>query len=39
MSTTLKLTLDDELREFIDQNFGDGTPYFSPSVAAIFVAS
>jgi len=31
MSTTLNLSLTDELRVFIDQNCGDGTLYATPS--------
>lgn len=31
MSTTLNLSLTDELRAFIDQNCGDGTLYATPS--------
>ncbi|MSR59202.1 MAG: CopG family transcriptional regulator [Planctomycetaceae bacterium] len=31
MSTTLKLSLTDELRAFVDQNSGDGTLYATPS--------
>lgn len=31
MSTTLNLSLTDELRAFIDQNSGDGTLYATPS--------
>jgi antitoxin ParD1/3/4 len=31
MSTTLNLSLTDELRAFVDQNSGDGTLYATPS--------
>ncbi len=31
MSTTLNLSLTNELREFIDKNSGDGTLYATPS--------
>lgn len=31
MSTILKLTLTDSLRAFVDQNYGEGTPYSTPS--------
>ena len=31
MGSTLNLSLTDELREFIDQNCGDGTLYATPS--------
>jgi antitoxin ParD1/3/4 len=31
MSTTLNLSLTDELRAFIDRNCGDGTLYATPS--------
>ncbi|MFO0819960.1 MAG: hypothetical protein U1A77_18570 [Pirellulales bacterium] len=31
MSTTLKLSLTDELRDFIEKNSGDGTRYATPS--------
>jgi antitoxin ParD1/3/4 len=31
MSTTLNLSLTDELRAFIDKNSGDGTLYATPS--------
>jgi antitoxin ParD1/3/4 len=31
MGRTLNLSLTDELREFIDQNCGDGTLYATPS--------
>ena len=31
MSSTLNLSLTDELRAFIDQNSGDGTLYATPS--------
>ena len=31
MSTTLNLSLTDELRAFIDRNSGDGTLYATPS--------
>ncbi len=31
MSSTLNLSLTDELRAFIDQNCGDGTLYATPS--------
>ncbi len=31
MATTLNLSLTDELREFVDQNCGDGTLYATPS--------
>ena len=31
MSSTLNLSLTDELRAFIDQNCGDGTPFATPS--------
>jgi len=31
MSTTLNLSLTDELRAFIDENCGDGTLYATPS--------
>ena len=31
VSTTLKLSLTDELRAFVDQNSGDGTLYATPS--------
>lgn len=31
MSTTLNLSLTDELRAFIDQNSGDGTLFATPS--------
>lgn len=31
MSTTLKLSLTNELRAFIDQNSGEGTLYTTPS--------
>jgi len=31
MSTTLNLSLTDELRAFIDQNSGEGTLYATPS--------
>ena len=31
MGDILKLTLTDELRAFVDQNSGDGTPYLTPS--------
>ena len=31
MSSTLNLSLTDELREFVDQNSGDGTLYATPS--------
>jgi antitoxin ParD1/3/4 len=31
MSTSLNLSLTDELREFINQNCGDGTLYATPS--------
>jgi antitoxin ParD1/3/4 len=31
MSTSLNLSLTDELRAFIDQNSGDGTLYATPS--------
>lgn len=30
MSTTLNLSLTDELRAFVDQNSGDGTQYATP---------
>jgi hypothetical protein len=31
MSNNLNLTLTDELREFIDRNCGDGTPFATPT--------
>jgi antitoxin ParD1/3/4 len=31
MSTTLNLSLTDELRKFVDENSGDGTLYATPS--------
>ena len=31
MSTTLNLSLTNELREFVDKNSGDGTLYATPS--------
>ena len=31
MGSTLNLSLTDELREFVDQNSGDGTLYATPS--------
>jgi antitoxin ParD1/3/4 len=31
MSSSLNLSLTDELREFVDQNSGDGTMYATPS--------
>jgi antitoxin ParD1/3/4 len=31
MSSSLNLSLTDELREFVDQNSGDGTMYSTPS--------
>ena len=31
MARTLKLSLTDELRDFIDRNCGDGTLYATPS--------
>lgn len=31
MSSSLNLSLTDELREFVDQNSGDGTLYATPS--------
>jgi antitoxin ParD1/3/4 len=31
LSTTLNLSLTDELRSFVDQNSGDGTLYATPS--------
>jgi antitoxin ParD1/3/4 len=31
MANTLHLSLTDELRSFIDENFGDGTLYATPS--------
>ena len=31
MSTTLNLSLTDELRSFVDSNCGDGTLYATPS--------
>jgi antitoxin ParD1/3/4 len=31
LSTTLNLSLTDELRAFVDQNSGDGTLYATPS--------
>jgi antitoxin ParD1/3/4 len=31
MSSSLNLSLTDELREFVDQNSGDGTVYATPS--------
>lgn len=31
MASTLNLSLTDELREFIDENCGDGTLYATPS--------
>lgn len=31
MGSTIKLSLTDELKEFVDQNSGDGTLYATPS--------
>ncbi len=37
MPSSLNLSLTDELREFVDQNCGDGTMYATPSeLSAIY---